>query len=59
MSKEIKDKTIKDLEKLLTEARENLRKLRFNLSGSKKRDIKAGSELRKDIARILTEINNR
>ena len=59
MSKELKDKTIKDLEKMLLEAREDLRKVRFSLSGSAKRDIKDGKNLRKKIAQILTEINNR
>jgi ribosomal protein L29 len=59
MSKELKDKTIKDLEKMLLDAREALRKSRFNLSGSSKRDIKDGKTLRKQIAQILTEINNR
>ena len=59
MSKELKDKTIKDLEKMLLDAREDLRKSRFNLSGSNKRDIKDGKTLRKQIAQILTEINNR
>jgi ribosomal protein L29 len=59
MSKELKDKTIKDLEKMLLEAREDLRKFRFNLSGTGKRDIKDGKSLRKQIAQILTEINNR
>ena len=59
MSKELKDKTIKDLEKMLLEAREDLRKVRFNLAGSAKRDIKDGKNLRKKIAQILTEINNR
>jgi ribosomal protein L29 len=59
MSKELKDKTIKDLEKMLLEAREDLRKFRFNLSGAGKKDIKDGKSLRKQIAQILTEINNR
>jgi len=59
MSKELKDKTIKDLEKMLFEKREDLRKFRFNLSGSAKRNIKDGKALRKEIAQILTEINKR
>ena len=59
MSKEIKDKSIKELEKMLSESREDLRKFRFALSGSKTRDLKAGKANRKKIAQILTEINNR
>jgi ribosomal protein L29 len=59
MSKELKNKNIKDLEKMLLEAREDLRKFRFNLSGTAKREIKGGKTLRKQIAQILTEINNR
>lgn len=54
-----KGKTEKDLAKALVEKREALRKFRFGISGSKTRDVKEGRNLRKDIARILTELNNR
>lgn len=57
MSKELKDKNIKDLEKMVKEAREELRKFRFSMTGSKTRNTKEGQNLRKKIARILTEIS--
>lgn len=46
-----------DLIKALTERRETLRKLRFGSSGSKARNVKGGASTRKDIARIMTELN--
>lgn len=48
--------TKEDLTKLVTEKREELRVLRFNVAGSKNRDVKAAQKLRKDIARALTTL---
>ncbi len=48
--------TKEDLLKLVHEKREELRVLRFNVAGSKNRDVKAASKLRKDIARGLTQM---
>lgn len=59
MSKELKEKSDKELEKMLKETREELRKFRFSQVGSSTRDVKEGQELRKKVARILTEINAR
>jgi len=42
-----------ELTKLLAEKREELRDFRFSMKGSKIRNTKLGSQLRKDIARIL------
>ena len=53
-----KDKQQKDLLKALGERRESLRKLRFGTSGSKTRNVKEGVGIRRDIARILTELNS-
>jgi len=53
------DKTERELQQLLLEKRSELRKFRFGGSGSKIRDTKRGKNLRKDIARILTELNKR
>ncbi|PIP55744.1 MAG: 50S ribosomal protein L29 [Candidatus Zambryskibacteria bacterium CG_4_9_14_3_um_filter_42_9] len=52
-----KDKTTKDLIKALGEKREVLRKLKFGSTGSKTRNVKAGANTRKDIARVMTELN--
>ncbi|OHA88243.1 MAG: 50S ribosomal protein L29 [Candidatus Zambryskibacteria bacterium RIFCSPHIGHO2_01_FULL_43_25] len=49
----------KDLMKLLNEKRVALRGFRFGIAGSKIRNVKEGRSLKKDIARILTEISHR
>ncbi|MBI2673912.1 MAG: 50S ribosomal protein L29 [Candidatus Zambryskibacteria bacterium] len=51
------DKSKQDLIKALGERREALRKLRFGSTGSKTRNVKARSGVRKDVARIMTELN--
>ncbi len=53
------EKTIPELESLLAEKREALRKFRFGIAGSKNRNVKEGKNLRKEIAQILTEIRKR
>jgi len=53
-----KDKPKKDLLKTLMEKREDFRKLRFGTAGSKNRNVKEGRTIRKDIARIMTELNS-
>ena len=54
-----KDKNEKDLANELKDKREALRTFRFGVSGSKVKNTKEGNLLRKDIARILTELNRR
>ncbi|MEK7135433.1 MAG: 50S ribosomal protein L29 [Patescibacteria group bacterium] len=46
-----------DLVKALYEKREALRAFRFGEAGSKTRNVKEGAGLRKDVARIMTELN--
>lgn len=53
------DKSDTDLAKELAEKREELRAFRFGASGSKARDPHTASRLRKEIARILTELSAR
>ncbi|OGC84538.1 50S ribosomal protein L29 [Candidatus Adlerbacteria bacterium RIFCSPHIGHO2_12_FULL_53_18] len=48
-----------DLRKLVEEKREELRHLRFAVAGSKNRNVKEAATLRKQIARVLTELNLR
>ena len=57
--KELEKKSVKDLEKDLDKKRKALRDFRFGLSGAKTRNIKEGQNLKRDIARILTELNSR
>jgi len=55
--KELREKNIEELKKILAEKQESVRKLRFDISS---KQIKNNRDLRnskKDIARILTLIN--
>ena len=54
--KKLGDKTIADLRKSLTEAREELRTLKFDLAAGKVKNIQRAKEAKKKIARILTFI---
>ncbi|MBU1179202.1 50S ribosomal protein L29 [Patescibacteria group bacterium] len=59
MKKELKNKTEKELKKLLLEKRNSLRGFRFQISKGKVKDVKEGRLLRKEVAMILTELNER
>ncbi len=59
MAKDIKDKSITDLSKLLVDKKTELQSLRIGSAGSKSKNVKAISTLKKDVARILTELNLR
>jgi len=59
MTKEFQNKNDTELQKLLEEKRKSLRLFRFSVAGSKIKNIKEGMNLRKAIARILTETNSR
>lgn len=58
-AKDIKQLTEKELLKTLSEKRVAVRQFRFDLTGSKIKNIKEGANIRRDIARILTELNAR
>jgi ribosomal protein L29 len=45
------------LKEMLLKAKETLRALRFNTYGSKSKNVKEQATLRKEIARMLTELN--
>lgn len=51
---ELKQKSPKELQRILEENREKLRQLRFNLISGKVKNVREIRMLRKDIARILT-----
>ncbi len=57
--KDLKSKTENELVKLLTDKETALNAFRFGSNHSKKRNVKEGRELKKDIARILTEMSFR
>lgn len=54
---EFKGKSREELERMLRDSREALRVFRFEMSGSKIKNVKAGRRIRTAIAQILTEIN--
>ena len=55
--KELKNKTIPELNKAILEKREALRNFRFGSTGSKTKNVKAGHLIKKEIARMMTEIS--
>ncbi len=48
-----------ELSKLLLNLEESLRDLRFKAQGSKSKNVKESASFRKQVARVLTEINKR
>ena len=48
-----------ELMKMLDEKRESLRVFRFGVTGGKTKNVKEGKILRREIARILTELGHR
>ena len=57
--KEIKRKSAVELQKVLAEKVAELRNFRFGLAGSKSRNIKEGKNLKRNIARIKTELSSK
>jgi len=55
-TKDISNKTVSDLAKMIMEKREALRVFRFGGAGAKQKNVKLGRGLRKDIARLETQI---
>ena len=56
---DIQKKSDSDLQTLVAEKQEALRNFRFGLAGSKVRNVREGRGIRKEIARLLTELNSR
>lgn len=56
---DLKNKNVFDMKKELAEKREALRVFRFGGAGSRTRNVREGRELRREIARILTELRVR
>lgn len=57
MKREFTNKTEKELHTMVAEKRLALRNFRFSIAGSNTRNVKEGSALKKDIARINTILN--
>lgn len=56
---EINQKSEKELQTMLSEKREKLRSLKFDLSSGKVKNVKEIRGIKKDIARIMTIINSK
>lgn len=56
---DISTRAIEDILKELKEKQEALRVFRFGAAGSRAKDVKAGKNLRKEVARLQTEISKR
>lgn len=54
-----KDMSIEQIQKEVAAKREALRTFRFGAAGSRSKNVKEGRNLRKEIARLLTELNSR
>jgi ribosomal protein L29 len=55
--KELKEKNIEELKKLLGERKEQARKLRFDIASKQVKNVRDYRNTKKEIARILTLIN--
>ena len=55
----LKNMNADELSKKLAILRENARVLRFKAEGSKSKNVKEALTLRREIARILTELNSK
>ena len=55
--RELRFKSEKELQETLLNFRDKLRELRFNLAGGKVKNIREIRQTKKDIARILTILN--
>ncbi len=49
----------KEIVKLLSEKRGEVRQFRFDIAGSKAKNVKGGANTKKDVARLLTELASR
>ncbi len=59
MTEEIKSKTDEELVKELSEKKVALNGMKFNIAGSKIKNVREQRSMKKDIARFLTELNKR
>ncbi len=56
---DLKKYSVEDIKKEIVEKREALRTFRFGEAGSRSRNVKEGRAIRRDIARLLTELRAR
>lgn len=56
---DFKEQGTEELEKVVIDKREALRVFRFEGAGSRRRNVREGRNLRREIAQILTELRSR
>lgn len=54
--KDIRKMSDKEIEKTLVEKRAEVKQFRFDITGSKSKDLKAGANAKKAVARMMTEL---
>ena len=59
MTTTFKTNTVEELHKKVAELREQLRTFRFGGAGSRTRNVREGRVLRRDVARVMTELQVR
>lgn len=59
MTAKLKEKDTNDIKKELAESRKRLFDFRISVAGGKVKDVKEGRNIRKEIARMLTELSAR
>jgi len=57
--KELRQKSKDDLNKILQDNKEKMRQIRFDLSSGKVKNVREINKIKKDIARILTILNEK
>ena len=58
MIKELRDKPVAELQKLLTETRAELAAFRMKVVSNKAKQVSKVQQLRRDVARMLTVLND-
>ncbi len=56
---DLKNRTVEDMQKEVRDLREAIRVFRFGAEGSRSRNVREGRMKRREIARLLTEVNSR
>lgn len=59
MTTTIKENTVGELHKKVVDLREQLRTFRFGGAGSRTRNVREGRGVRRDVARVMTELRVR
>lgn len=57
--KDIKNKEVKDLEKMVSKLRIDLMKDEVKIAGGKEKNLKTGWKLKKELAQVLTILKNK